>query len=175
MADTTLLPIANAFLDCLQTELLLNPDPPANFCLQVANQMIHDVDAQIALDKVCCPGYAYVRIGSVFPSTDFPTPDPRNDKCLSLARAAEFTAGVVRCIPGMGSTSGPTCADWTTAATHDANDIDALFKAVCCLTETPEFRAVRGRRFAIQASTVEQTADCIERQLLLLVDVRKCC
>ena len=175
MADTTLLPIAQALLDCLVTELALNPDPPARACLQVSNQIIHDVDAGISADKVCCPGFAYVRIGTVYPSTEFPTPDARNDKCLSLARAAEFTAGVVRCIPGMGSTAGPDCADWTLAATHDANDIDALFKAVCCLTGTPEFKAVRGRRWAIQSSTVEQTADCIERQLLLLVDVRRCC
>jgi len=175
MADTTILPIAQAFLDCLTTELALNPFPPANACLQVANQVIHDVDAQISLDKVCCPGLAYVRIGTVYPSTDFPAPDLRNDKCLSLSRAVELTAGVIRCIPGMGSTAGPTCADWTQAATRDANDIDALFKAVCCLTETTEFRTMRGRRWAVQTSTVEQTADCIERMLLLTVEVRKCC
>lgn len=175
MADTTILPLANAFLDCLTTELALNPDPPANACLQVANQVIHDVDAGISLDKVCCPGLNYVRVGQVFPSTDFPTPDPRNDKCLSLSRAVEFTAGVIRCIPGMGTTHGPTCADWTTAATHDANDIDALYKAVCCFTESAAFRQMRGRRWAVQTSTVEQTADCVERMLVILVEVRKCC
>lgn len=175
MADTTLLPLANALLDCLTTELALNIDPPANACLQVANQVIHDVDAGVSGDKVCCPGLNYVRIGQVFPSTNFPEPDTRNDKCLSLSRAAEFTAGVIRCIPGMGSVGGPSCADWELAALHDANDIDALYKAVCCFTETTEFRAVRGRRWAVQTSTVEQTADCIERMLLITVEVRKCC
>lgn len=175
MADTTLLPVARAFLDCLVTELALNVDPPANACLQVANQVIHDVDAGASLDKVCCPGLAYVRIGTVYPSTDFPAPDVRNDKCISLSRAVEFTAGVIRCIPGMGSVAGPTCADWELAALHDANDLDALFKAVCCLTETTEFKAMRGRRWAVQTSTVEQTADCIERLLVLTVEVRKCC
>lgn len=175
MADTTLLPLANAFLDCLTTELALNPDPPANACLQVANQVIHDVNAQISTDKVCCPGTNYVRIGQVYPSTDFPAPDTRNDKCLSLSRAVEFTAGVIRCIPGMGTPAGPTCADWTAAAVRDANDIDALYKAVCCFTETAEFRKMRGRRWAVQTSTSEQTADCIERVLVLLIEVRKCC
>lgn len=175
MADTTLLPLAQALLDCLVTELALNPDPPANACLRAGNAVIHDVDAGLSVDKVCCPGLAYVRIGTVYPSTDFPQPDVRNDKCLSLARAAEFTAGVVRCVPGMGSTAGPTCADWTSAATHDANDTDALFKAICCFTGTPEFKVVRGRRWAVQQSTVEQQADCIERMLTVLVDVRKCC
>lgn len=175
MADTTILPMAQAFLDCLTTELALNIDPPANACLQVSNQVIHDVDAGLSLDKVCCPGLNYVRIGTVYPSTDFPTPDVRNDKCLSLSRAVELTAGVIRCIPGMGSTAGPTCADWELAALHDANDIDALFKAVCCFVGTPEFKQVRGRRWAVQTSTVEQTADCVERILVLTVEVRKCC
>lgn len=175
MADTTILPIAQALLGCLQTELELNPDPPASFCLRAGNQVIHDIDAGTSFDKTCCPGLAYVRIGAVYPSTDFPTPDTRNDKCLSLARVAELTMGVVRCIPGMATPEGPSCADWTTAAVRDANDLDALFKATCCLTGTPEFQVVRGRRWAVQSSTVLQTADCIERSMTLLIDVRKCC
>ena len=175
MADTTILPLAQALLDCLTTELALNPDPPANACLRAGNQVIHDIDAGISADKVCCPGLNYVRIGQVFPSTDFPQPDTRSDRCLSLTRAVEFTAGVVRCIPRMGTPEGPTCADWTTAATHDANDIDALYRAACCFVETSAFKAMRGRRYTIQTSTVEQTADCIERMMLVLVEIRRCC
>ena len=175
MADTTILPLAQALLDCLTTELALNIDPPANACLQVANQVIHDVDAGISADKVCCPGTNYVRVGAVYPSTDFPNPDPRSDKCLSLTRAVELTAGVIRCIPRMGTPEGPTCADWTLAAQHDANDIDALYKAMCCFVEAPEFTRMRGRRFSIQTSTVEQTADCIERMLIVTVEIRRCC
>lgn len=175
MTDTTILPLAQALLDCLTTELALNPNPPASACLRAGNLVIHDVDGEVSADKVCCPGLNYVRIGQVFPSTDFPQPDVRNDKCLSLSRAVEFTAGVVRCVPGMGTPAGPDCTDWTSAATHDANDIDALYKATCCFTETTAFKAMRGRRWAVQTSTVEQTADCIERMLLILVEVRRCC
>lgn len=175
MADTTILPLANALLDCLTTELALNVDPPANACLRAGNQVIHDIDAGISADKVCCPGLNYVRIGAVYPSTEFPQPDVRNDKCLSLTRAVELTAGVVRCIPGMGTPEGPTCDDWELATLHDANDIDALYKAVCCFTESAPFRLMRSRRWAVQTSTVEQTADCIERMLLITVEIRKCC
>lgn len=175
MADTVILPLAQVLLDCLETELALNPDPPANMCLQVGNQVIHDVDGAASLDKVCCPGLGYVRIGQVYPSTSFPAPDLRNDKCLSLSRVAELTAGVVRCIPGMGSEEGPSCVDWTAAAQHDADDLDALFKAVCCLTSSPEFKVIRGRRWSVQGSTVDQTADCVERMLTVLVEVPKCC
>lgn len=175
MADTQVLPLANALLACLVEQLALNPDPPANACLRAGQQVIHDVNLENSSDLVCCPGLAYVRIGTVFPSTDFPSPDTRNDKCLSLARAAELTAGVVRCVPNMAAPAGPDCTDWTTAAIHDANDMDALFKALCCWTDTAEFKSVRGRRWAAQQSTVDQTADCIERMLTVLVDVRKCC
>lgn len=175
MADSTILPLAQVLLACLETELALNPFPPASVCLRAGNLVIHDVDAEVSADKVCCPGLGYVRIGTVYPSTDFPQPDVRNDKCLSLARAVELTAGVVRCVPGMGTPAGPDCVDWAAAATRDANDIDALFKAVCCFTGSPEFRLMRGRRWVVQSSTVEQTADCIERMLVVTVEVRKCC
>ena len=175
MADTTLLPLANALLNCLETELALNPDPPARSCLQVGNQIIHDVDAGISADKVCCPGFSYVRIGTVFPSTEFPVPDTRNDKCLSLSRAAEFTAGVVRCIPGMGTPEGPSCADWTAAAVHDADDIQAIWDAVCCWTGTDAFKVIRGRPFSILGTDVVQEGDCIERFMTILVQIPRCC
>ena len=177
MADTIILPLANSLLTCLGEQLELNIDPPANLCLRAGNQVIHDVDAESGLDTVCCPGLGYVRIGSVYPSTDFPVPDTRSDKCLSLSRAVELVAGVVRCVPGMGTPEGPSCDDWTLAALHDANDIDALWKAVCCWVERPPFfiSKMRGRRYTIQTSSVDQTADCIERTLTILVEVSRCC
>lgn len=175
MADTSVLPLANSLLTCLEAQVELNPDPVAEYCLRAGPTVIHDVDGNTSVDKVCCPGLGYVRIGRVYPSTSFPEPDLRNDKCLSLARALELVVGVVRCVPGMGTQEGPTCADWTTAATHDADDLDALFKTVCCWTQTSEFLTMRGRRYAIQESTVDQTADCIERSMVILVELSKCC
>lgn len=175
MADTVLLPLANELLTCLCTELELNPDPPAQCCLRAGPTVIHDIDAQASTDTTCCPGLAYVRIGAVFPSTDFPAPDTRNDKCLSLSRAVELTMGVVRCIPGIGTPQGPSCDDWTLAALHDANDIDALWKATCCFRDGDVFKTLKGRRWAIQGSQVLQQGDCIERSMTLLVELQKCC
>lgn len=175
MADTLVLPLANALLTCLEQETELNPNPPGEFCLRAGPTVIHDVDGNTGIDKVCCPGLGYVRVGRVYPSTEFPEVDARNDKCLSLSRVLELTVGVVRCVPGMGSNEGPDCADWTAAAVHDADDLDALFKAVCCWTGVAEFKRIRGRRFAIQESIVDQTADCIERSMTILVEIPKCC
>jgi len=174
MPDTTLLPMTNALLACLAAELALNPDPPAEVCLRAGDLVIHDVNAASSVDKVCCPGLAYVRIGSMFPSSNFPDPDAQPGKsngCFPVSWAVELVMGVVRCIPGMGDAAGPTCADWTLAATHDANDLDAMRKALCCWGPG----LPRNRLWLAQTSTVELTADCIERQLSVLVSVPKCC
>lgn len=175
MADTLILPLANALLDCLETTAGANPDPPAEFCLRAGGPVIHDVDAQASLDKVCCPGLGYVRVGRVYPSTEFPDPDPRSDRCLSLTRSLELFVGIVRCVPGMGTPEGPTCEDWTSAATHDADDIDALWKAVCCWKDAAPFNTMRGRRFSIISTDVTAQGDCIERFMTILVEIRKCC
>lgn len=175
MADTLILPLANALLTCLQTTAGENPDPPAEFCLRAGGPVIHDVDAQTGLDKVCCPGLGYVRVGRLFPSSTFPEPDPRGDRCLSLARSLELFVGIVRCIPGMGSEEGPTCAEWTATAVHDADDIDALWRALCCWKDTAEFNAVRSRPFSIISNDVIAEGDCIERFMTILVQIPRCC
>lgn len=175
MPDTILLPLANALLDCLETAATTNPDPPANFCLRAGGPVIHDVDAGASTDTVCCPGLGYVRIGRVFPTSNFPDPDPRSDKCLSLARGVEFTLGIVRCIPGIGSVEGPSCAEWTLAATHDADDIQALFAAVCCWRDSAEFNRMRSRPYSIVGSDIVAEGDCIERFLTVMVQIGKCC
>ena len=175
MTDSVILPMANSLLACLAAQLALNPDPPADACLRAGDLVIHDVDAATSRDKVCCPGLAYVRIGNMFPSSNFPDPDNEpsraNGGCFPVSWAVELVMGVVRCVPGMGSTAGPTCADWTLAATHDANDLDAMRKALCCWGPT----LPKTRLWLAQASTVEMTADCIERQMPLTVSVPKCC
>jgi hypothetical protein len=165
MADTLILPLANALLTCLETTATANPGGP----------VIHDVDAAASLDTVCCPGLGYVKIGRVFPSSNFPEPDPRSDRCLSLARGVELTAGIVRCIPGLGTPEGPDCADWTATAVHDADDIQALFSAVCCWVDTDAFKVIRGRPFSIEESNVIAEGGCIERFLTVLVQISKCC
>lgn len=175
MADQLILPLANALLTCLQTTATANPDPPAEFCLRAGTLVIHDIDAQGSLDKTCCPGLGYVRIGRVFLSSNFPEPDPRSDRCLSLARGLELTLGIVRCIPGIGTPEGPDCTDWTSAATHDADDIQALFSAVCCWTGTDAFKTIKGRPFSIVESNVVAEGGCIERFITVLAQISRCC
>ena len=175
MADeTTLIPMANQLLTCLCDLLDTYPNPPANCCLRTGDLTIQDVDADSALDKVCCPGLAYVRIGNMYPSSTFPLPDTEPAKgngCFPVSWAVELTLGVVRCVPGMGSNAGPSCTDWTAAAQTDANDMEAMRKALCCWGPL----LPRGRLWLAGTSTVNLTADCIERSMPVLVGLPRCC
>lgn len=174
MADTQIIPLANALLACLCAELAENIDPPENCCLRAGQLVIADMDGNTGTDTVCCPGTAYVRIGAMYPSSDFPAPDTvaaKQGGCLPVGWSVELTMGVVRCIPGMGTVAGPTCADWTLAATHDANDLDAMRRALCCWSAG----LPKTKLWLAQTSTVEMTADCIERMMPVLVNVGRCC
>lgn len=174
MTDTVILPIAQNLLACLCEQLALNPDPPADCCLRAGDVVVHDVDVQSSVDKVCCPGLGYVRVGNMYPSSNFPVADTepgKRDGCFPVSWAVELTMGTVRCVPGMGSPEGPDCTDWTTAAERDANDMDAMRRALCCWQPTLR----KGALWLAGASTVALTADCIERQMQVLVSVPRCC
>lgn len=174
MPDTQVVPQAQALLSCVAAQLALNPNPPAETCLRAGDLVIHDVDGQTSLDKVCCPGLAYVRIGSKYPSSDFPNPDAlpaKRNNCMPYRFAVELVMGVVRCIPGMGEVPGPDCADWTAAAVQDGDDLQALSSALCCWADG----LAPGRLWIAGTSTVAITADCIERQWPIIMEVGKCC
>lgn len=179
MADTVVIPLANQLLTCVTNELALNPSPPAQSCLRAGDFVIHDVDGASSSDTTCCPGLVYVRIGQMYPSSNFPDPDITPGRsgataggCYPVAWVVELTMGTVRCIAGLGTPEGPSCDDWTTAAITDANDLDAMRKALCCWAEglTP-----RGKLWLAQTSTVTMTGDCIERQLPILAQIPRCC
>lgn len=174
MADTLIIPEATRLLACLQTQLALNPNPPGEVCLRAGDMFIQDVNGELSVDKACCLGTAYVRITDKFPSSNFPAPDTEPAKkgsCMPVSFGVQLIMGVARCIPEIGTPAGPDCADWTQAAQQDADDLDAMTKALCCWSD-----GLRpGKLWLAQVSTVQMTADCIERQWPILMQVGKCC
>lgn len=172
--ETRLSAMANSLLTCLCETLADYPNAPENCCLRVGDLTIQDFNGEAGLDSSCCPGLAYVRIGSMFPSSNFPTPDTepgKGNSCFPVAWAAELTLGVVRCVPGMGTQAGPSCVDWTVAAQTDMNDMEALRRALCCWSPL----LPKGRLWLAGTSTVVLSADCIERSLPVLVGLPRCC
>lgn len=168
---TVVLDEANKLLSCFVTALSGYPDPPTRAELRVGDQVIHDVDGQTGTDMVCCPGLAYVRFGSGFPSSNFPTPDTDASKCAPTGWAVEYSLGIVRCIPGMASTAGPDATDWLTAFTHDTNDFEAMREALCCWSAS----LTRGRLWFAGVSVPTMQANCVERAMPVFMSVGRCC
>jgi len=165
---------AERLLACLCAALAENPNPPAQCCLRVGDITIQDVDGSVSVDQFCCPGTAYVRITDKFSSSNFPQPDTepaKRNNCMPVAFGVQLIMGVARCVPGMGTPQGPDCADWTAAATQDALDLEAMGRALCCFAE-----GLRpGGLWLAGTSTVQLTADCLERQWPLVISQGKCC
>lgn len=126
------LPLANRLLACLCDALADNPNPPLHCCLRVGDVVYADFNQT---QDQCCEGLAYVRISRVYPSFEFPTQTELWTPCAHIALAAELEMGVFRCEPQQGTTSLPSCEDWTSVTTQVANDWQAMLAAACCLDE----------------------------------------
>jgi len=130
--DMTILPIANALLACLCTEIALVPDPPAQCCLRTGLTVVPGVSLN---EDECCTGLAWVRYVTSYPSEqNFPEQDPApGGGCPPDWFAVVLEMGVVRCMPTGDLYVNPTCTEWTLAATNVMNDDAAMRRAYCCL------------------------------------------
>src|SRR5678815_883248 len=100
------LPTAQTLLQCLCAALATKPNPPAECCLRIGT----DVSQEVLPIDLCCSGFGYVRIGSMFPSgQSFPDPDSTDQGCVGDRWAVELEMGVFRCAPN------PDCEAFTAA------------------------------------------------------------
>lgn len=174
MASDLALPLAQALLTCL-----CNASGVTNCCLRVGTAVVHDADLNTDL---CCEGFAYVRLGTVFASDAFPEEDinrQADSNCPPPSWAVELVAGIVRCVP-VGGENGemPTCADWTSAAVQNFADAQALRAAACCFiqqvrdTNNPQLvgmSALIGRQ-----EQGDPLGGCIERRMTITVQIPNC-
>jgi hypothetical protein len=135
MADTLLLPNANALLTCLCNALSANASQdypaPEICCLRVGEGVALDITNEL-VDE-CCQGLAYVRIDNFYPtgSADAPFPSPSSDfaldRCSPYAWGLQMEMGVYRCVSNQ-----PTCDEWTIAAQRQMLDAKSMRQALCC-------------------------------------------
>lgn len=85
--------------DCVCLSLESSLGGPVCRCLFVAGQ-------QAAWDN-CCQGQAWIRVVSVFPSQNFPSPDGGRFRCDHSAMAAQLEIGVIRCAPTFDEQGNP--------------------------------------------------------------------
>lgn len=99
---------------------------PANCCIVATAPVVPD----------CCPGYAWVRIVSAYPSQRFPQLDSSADRCRPPTWAMVVELGVDRCAPEPCEAMSPSCCEAeTNAALDQLSDFEAFRRTLgCCLT-----------------------------------------
>lgn len=123
--------ISEALRDCLEAALAERPNPPAEVCLRVGQEVFLGVSLT---EDECCSGLGWVRVAEFFPSADaFPAQDETFTPCGPFQYAVELEMGVARCAPQGEGNLLPACADWTDSALQLAYDRQAMSAAVCCL------------------------------------------
>lgn len=171
MAADPILAMANNLLDCLEGQF---PTPGSmEFCLRAGEEISEDVDP-FTNEDLCCTGLGWVRVGSAFPSSNFPEPDGalKRHGCFPTGWAQELEVGILRCyVPG-GQATIPTCAQHNTASINDSLDVNRIKCAISCWVET----LPKGRLYSIAGITVSgPRTNCISRIGSVLVASPGCC
>jgi hypothetical protein len=127
-ADTW--PIVTAAVTCLTEQLVRAQVPMPGFVGVLPGAVaVQDWAAN-------CGGQAWVRLGTMYPSTAFPTADTGVNQFTGL-RAFTLEVGITRCTPGFDAPDGalPSVAEEQETARVQLADMDVLYRTLaCCLT-----------------------------------------
>lgn len=125
VTDTNYVTFAQLLLNCLCNQLALTPAPVTNCCLRTG------ATASIGSDLCAC-GMAWVKIGNIYPSSNFPAQDTSPQPCGAISNVLELEMGVSRCRPAGDPLNPVSCAAETALAITLANDREAMRQALCC-------------------------------------------
>jgi hypothetical protein len=135
--DTMVMPVLNAALACLEGLGPIWPNAPALFELRSGNSFTASADS--TLDE-CCAGIAWVRLGTGWPTDNFPVQKIDVGEATETDWAFQLEFGIQRCIPTQGDDGMPgsvvTRAQWAATVQQEADDASMLRKALCCLRDT---------------------------------------
>jgi hypothetical protein len=136
---------AQLMLACLQVAMENAGNTASSYQFLPGEQATADISQY---NDLCCPGTAYLRIASVFPSGQgFPQPDSVVTNCPPLGLGVIFELGVMRCSPAGSLQATPTAAEWLAAATQQMNDQRDIRTAICT------FRNLYGVDYAVIEGT----------------------
>lgn len=124
--------MAEALLSCLNMAVTGNPNPPQHISYRIGVEIAHDL-AQY--QDLCCEGLAYVTLGDMWPTANFPEQDIQrqaNTRCAPPAWGVQFKVGIIRCAPTGNLNVMPTDEEWVAAFIQNMWDAQALRRAECC-------------------------------------------
>lgn len=129
-ADLAVTPLAEDLLACLAQEVAKVEKPPLYVQFRTGDVVDHLISET---EDECCSGLAWVRVVTVFPSSDtFPAQDevPRSGGVAAWAVTLEM--GVIRCAPTGDERTLPTGAQWEANFRAVQDDAAAMRRALCC-------------------------------------------
>lgn len=139
--ETKVSSVAAALLNCLCTEALLNPSPPAVCGYRTGTEGSPLGGSDIGSDE-CCLGAAFVRVIRTYPSWDAPNVVAGSIRCAQPV-AVEMELSLWRCVPTGDIGSPPTQAQWNTVHQQLLNDRSTLVAAACCFFKLRDANSVR--------------------------------
>lgn len=123
--------LAGQLLDCFVQELAKVQKPPAEVQLRPGISATAWVSAN---HNECCSGLGWVRVDSIFPSSDvFPAQDEVPQPKGTSSWAVTLELGVFRCAPAPDENSVPLGAEWDSVVQAMMDDAAAMRRAICCL------------------------------------------
>lgn len=142
--DVEIYPIMVDLAACLCTELEASGLGGACFCgIIPGDQAVLDVCATCEKAGAACPGQAWVRLITGYPSSLFPQPDVQGASC-NTPLAYQIEIGVARCFPtgkanNVSGYTPPTMAEQLNATRLQLADMAAMKRAIkCCLSGSHE-------------------------------------
>lgn len=168
--------MAEALLSCLSVAVSGNPGTPQHIGYRIGVEIPHD----IGVDRdECCEGIAYVALGDMWPTANFPEQDIQRQAstpCAPPAWGMQFKVGIIRCAP-TGDLNVPTDEEWADAFIQNMWDAQALRRTECCFRNWVRTRTdallgmsiVMGRQ--IQGTPL---GGCVERYFTIDVQFPNC-
>lgn len=165
--DKSVTPVAVDLLGCLQAEIAKVAKPPATVGLRTGAQV--ELLLSTRYDE-CCAGTAWVRVSSVYPSAQFPSPDEGYVPCWPIQWAAVLEMGAVRCAPTPSADEIPSEDQWNNVSTAVQDDAAAMRRALCCWVDQ------QGDRMFVPGPWVPQTTEggCVGGIMTVTVQIGAC-
>jgi hypothetical protein len=132
-ADNSVWPLLAGALACLQAEMAQVELPPKYVSIRPG---IAFSAGMSQVEDECCEGSAWVRVVSISPTDNFPTPRTEASNCAPVALAVALELGALRCRPTSSDADQSmivTTAQWAETTRLVMNDAAALRRAACCI------------------------------------------
>lgn len=177
--DMMVMPVLVAALQCLKSFAPIWPNAPQLFQVRPGNSFTASADS--AFDE-CCAGVAWVRMGTMWPTDNFPVQKVDVGVAEETDWAVQVEFGIQRCIPTQGDDgvygSVVTTAQWLAATMQETDDAAMLRKAACCLRDSYvgfQGRPLGNSGFIMGTQTpLENSGPCGGIMLLTTVRVPAC-